>query len=45
MLETGTFDLTRLVTHRHPVSQVQEAMELSAERQEGYIKGVLLFDE
>lgn len=45
LLERGTFDLRKLVTHRHPVAQAQEAMELSAKRPEGYVKGVLIFDE
>jgi threonine dehydrogenase-like Zn-dependent dehydrogenase len=44
LLERGVFNLSKLVTHRHPVSKVQEAMELSARRPEGYIKGVLTFE-
>jgi len=45
LLERGVFDLHKLVTHRHSVLDVQEAMELAAQRPEGYIKGVLLFSE
>jgi len=45
LLDRGTFDMTPLVTHRHPASDVQAAMELAAERPEGYIKGVLTFSE
>jgi 2-desacetyl-2-hydroxyethyl bacteriochlorophyllide A dehydrogenase len=45
LLERGVFDLSQLVTHRHPASQVQEAMELSVERPQEYIKGVLIFDD
>jgi threonine dehydrogenase-like Zn-dependent dehydrogenase len=45
LLSNGTFDLSRLVTHRHPISQVREALELAAERPADYIKGVLTFEE
>jgi threonine dehydrogenase-like Zn-dependent dehydrogenase len=45
LLDRGTFDMGSLITHRHPVSDVQSAMELAAERPEGYIKGVLTFSE
>ena len=44
LLENGTFSQQELITHRHSVAQVQEAMELASERPAGYIKGVLLFD-
>jgi threonine dehydrogenase-like Zn-dependent dehydrogenase len=44
LLESGLFDQRELVTHRHSVAQVQEAMELASERPPEYIKGVLLFD-
>ena len=40
LLCNGTFDMTKLVTHRHPLSQVKEAMELAAERPPDYIKGL-----
>jgi len=43
LLERGVFNLDRLVTHRHAFSEVREALELAAERPEGYVKGVLLF--
>lgn len=43
LLERGVFDMRELVTHRHRVRDVQEAMELSVARPENYIKGVLLF--
>jgi threonine dehydrogenase-like Zn-dependent dehydrogenase len=45
LLERGAFDMTPLVTHRHPALDVQAAMELAAERPADYIKGVLSFDE
>lgn len=45
LLDRGTFDMAPLVTHRHPASDVQAAMELAAARPEGYIKGVLTFSE
>lgn len=45
LLDRGVFDMAPLVTHRHPASEVQSAMELAAERPEGYIKGVLTFSE
>ena len=44
LLESGLFDQRRLVTHRHPTSAAQEAMELASERPPEYIKGVLLFE-
>lgn len=44
LLERGVFDMAPLITHRHRVEHVQEAMELSVARPGGYIKGVLLFD-
>lgn len=43
LLERGTFDMAPLITHRHPITDVQAAMELAAARPEGYIKGVLSF--
>jgi len=43
LLERGVFDQGRLVTHRHPFSDVQEALELAAARPQGYRKGVLVF--
>ncbi|MBD3420874.1 MAG: zinc-binding dehydrogenase [Chitinivibrionales bacterium] len=45
LIECGTFDLSKLITHRHHYTRVQEAMELAVDRRAGYIKGVLLFDE
>jgi threonine dehydrogenase-like Zn-dependent dehydrogenase len=45
LMERGLFDQTRLITHRHGVNDVQEAMELANERNgNGYIKGVLNFE-
>jgi threonine dehydrogenase-like Zn-dependent dehydrogenase len=44
LLDRGTFDLSQLITHRHSIAQVQEAMELASLRPPDYIKGVLLFD-
>lgn len=44
LMERGLFDQRPLITHRHPVARVQEAMELAASRPADYIKGVLLFD-
>lgn len=43
LLERGVFDMSALVTHRHPFTDVQAAMELAMARPEGYIKGVLEF--
>jgi threonine dehydrogenase-like Zn-dependent dehydrogenase len=45
LLDRGVFDMAPLVTHRHPAADVQAAMELAAERPEGYIKGVLDFSD
>lgn len=44
LIECGMFDQSQLITHRHSYREAQEAMELAAERPDGYIKGVLLFD-
>ncbi|MFW6189821.1 MAG: zinc-dependent alcohol dehydrogenase [Planctomycetota bacterium] len=43
-LNDGRFDMSDLITHRHPYGDAQRAMELAAERPEDYIKGVLTFD-
>jgi threonine dehydrogenase-like Zn-dependent dehydrogenase len=43
LMERGIFNMTPLVTHRHPADDVQAAMELAAERPGDYIKGVLSF--
>lgn len=43
LMEQGTFNMAPLVTHRHSAGDVQEAMELAAERPADYIKGVLIF--
>ena len=44
LLERRVLDQSKLITHRHPVAQIQQAMELATERPKGYIKGVLLFE-
>jgi threonine dehydrogenase-like Zn-dependent dehydrogenase len=44
LLSRGVFDQSRLVTHRHPFSRLEEALELALERPPDYIKGVLVFD-
>jgi threonine dehydrogenase-like Zn-dependent dehydrogenase len=44
LLERGILDMRKLVTHRHRLADVQAAMQLAAERPEGYIKGVLTFE-
>ena len=43
LLERGVFDQGPLITHRHPLDKVQEALEVAAERRPNYIKGVLEF--
>lgn len=43
LLERGILDMGPLVTHRHAYTNAQEAMELAAERPDGYVKGVLTF--
>jgi len=45
LIERGVFDFSDLVTHRHPASDIGQAMKLAARRPPDYIKGVLLFDE
>ena len=44
LIECGMFDQSQLITHRHSYREAQEALELAAEKPDGYIKGVLLFD-
>lgn len=44
LLERGMFDMSRLITHRHQLNDVQNALELSVTRPDDYIKGVLLFE-
>jgi threonine dehydrogenase-like Zn-dependent dehydrogenase len=43
LLVRGLADQTPLITHRHPFSDCQRALEQAAARPEGYIKGVVLF--
>jgi threonine dehydrogenase-like Zn-dependent dehydrogenase len=43
LMERGTFRMAPLITHRHPMDDVQAAMELAAARPADYIKGVLTF--
>jgi threonine dehydrogenase-like Zn-dependent dehydrogenase len=43
LIDAGLFDQRALITHRHPFTQAQEALDLAAERPAGYIKGVLTF--
>jgi len=45
LLEAGVIRQDELITHQHPVTDVQKAMELSANRGTDYVKGVLLFDQ
>ncbi len=45
LLERGVFDMSQLVTHRHRLDEVQQAMELALQRPANYIKGVLLFND
>ena len=44
LIERGIFDLSKLVTHRHPFAQVEPAMEIAVQRPGEYIKGVLMFE-
>ncbi len=43
LIEKGTFDQTKLITHRHKFEDVQKALEAGAARKDDYVKGVLLF--
>ncbi len=45
LMNAGTIDQHQLITHRHHFTDVEEAMTLALERPEGYIKGVLTFDD
>lgn len=45
LMERGIIQMTKLVTHRFPASAAQDAMEVSRAREEGYIKGVFLFED
>jgi len=44
LLERGILDMRKLVTHRYSLAEVQRAMEESADRPDGYIKGTLVFE-
>lgn len=43
LLGTGRIDQQRLISHRFPMAQAQQAFELAAGRKDGYIKGVITF--
>ena len=45
LIENGTFDQTKLITHRFRAADAQEAMEVSTARAGDYIKGVFLFED
>ena len=43
LMETGRLDQSQLITHRVPVEEADKALEAAANKQDGYIKGVILF--
>jgi len=43
MMSTGRLDQTQLITHRFPVEEADRALEVAANKKDGYIKGVILF--
>ncbi|MGB9677308.1 MAG: hypothetical protein ACPLZ9_01705, partial [Candidatus Ratteibacteria bacterium] len=44
LLESGKFNLEKLITHRFPVKEIDKAMKTAIEKPEGVIKVVLIFD-
>jgi len=44
LLECGVFDQSKLITHRHSFTDVQQALEEAVDRTSDYIKGVLEFE-
>ena len=44
-LEAGVLDQGPLITHRHPFTAVAEALATAVDRPEGYLKGVLTFED
>ena len=43
-LDNGTFDMTPLITHAYPLEETGAAMEASMQREDGYIKGIVVPD-
>lgn len=43
LMKTGRINQERLISHRLPLSECQRALEIAANREEGYMKGVILF--
>jgi threonine dehydrogenase-like Zn-dependent dehydrogenase len=43
LIDKGTFDLARLVTHRYSFDNAAEALRQTCDRPDGFIKGVLTF--
>jgi len=43
LMAKGRIDQSRLITHRFPMEQADEAFALAAGKKDGYIKGALLF--
>ena len=43
LMATGRIDQQPLISHRFPVSQCQKALEVAANKADGYIKGVITF--
>jgi len=43
LMGTGRLDQTQLITHRFPVEEAETALDVAANKKDGYIKGVILF--
>jgi L-iditol 2-dehydrogenase len=42
-LENGVFDMEKLITHRFPFEQLQDAFETASSKPADYVKGIIVF--
>ena len=42
LMETGRLDMSRLVTHRYPLEDINRGFEMAVGKEEGFVKGVVL---
>lgn len=44
LMETGRLDMSRLVTHRFPLKDINRGFEMAVGKEDGFVKGVVVFD-
>lgn len=45
LMETNRLDMSRLVTHRFPLEDINRGFETAVGKEEGFVKGVVVFDD